>query len=489
MKNPKLLAVIIVAVLALAYVVTNVFVGQRIEREVALLATSLTARDDIQVTRMEYERGFRDGVLRYDFTWRPLDADANALRMMDMLDMGPDDGLRMAGTLDMRHGPWVGQGAGFALAGTTGVVALPEPLRPFLPQYPGQAPLLHITGSMTFAGMLETQLELVDYHGGITAPQLEADVSLSLQGLQGTLRTSSRLDRLGLDVRVAHAAIGLRDAGEFAQFSLDDFYFEADMTEARPWVWIGSSRNGLAQVEVMVPEHHFSMRDVLLAWDAWIEGDGLNVSNAVEIGPSRLDGYALDSATLSMSLRKLDVNAVATLAELGERARRDAIGGAGPGRAVDSEHEQAQMRAALQRILAGGPVAGIDELRIAVVAPDDLSGRLELGFDEGVVFSFEAPQALAGAVRAEAELVVSKQLLRHVAGLMAIEQLPPDASPAEQAALAESTYQEGMAGLQVLPFIDIRAEHIAVSAEISDGILKIGGVELMNVAALLGAGA
>lgn len=467
------LLIIALTVLAGAFAVANLYMGHRVGHEVEQLARTLAAGGELRVDRLDYQRGFRGGTVFYDLSWQS-DGENEVLEALRHSGLLPEDGLRIAGTLQLRHGPWAGSKPGFAMASGTGVVALPEDWRPILPDYPQQAPLLRFNAFVTLGGRLEMKFSAVDYHGRMAVPDFEGNTDLKLSGLKGLVGTDSRLGRLRLDVRLGQFSVVVRDANGVAEMALEDMLVEADIAQSRPRVWTGTTRMVLKRVAVNPPGSRLEIHDLSTESDTRITGNKLGSIGTLEVGETRLDEYRLLGGSLIVSLRGLDVDAFVELAELAERARADADGSA-------AEQDRQRTVELLEQIFAGGPKLAIDQLRLSLVEVDDLSAHLSLGIDGAPRVADHALQELAGALRIEADARIGRRALRHIAGLLAAEQLAAGAGEAEREAAAEATYAEFVQGIQALPFLTVTDEAVSVSAELSERRLRVGGNELMDV--------
>jgi hypothetical protein len=476
MKNPKLWLVVLLVALAGAYAASSLYIGHRLTQETALYAQTLSGRPDVRVTRLEYQREFRRGTLHYDLSWLPAEDDPRVAAMQEA-GLLTADGLRFAGTLDFRHGPWTGRDGGFALATSAGGIALPEALRPFLPAYPDQAPALQLVAVATFGGELEARFAAIDYRGAV-APAADAQLGLVLAGLAGRLRTNAYLDRFVLDLRLQELVARAEDGDEAATLRVQALAVDFDTVEARPWVWTGTTRVALGHASVTAPGRHFELNDLATETRTWLDGARFNSTSTGTVGRSRLDAHEVLGGSLAVTLQDVDADALSGLAA---EANRRAMAGDDPG----ADQDLAWARPYLQQILAGRPSLRVERLDLSLAAADDLAARVELGFAAGQPYSIEQPESVAQALRVAAEVRMSSSALRHVAGIVVAGQLPPEATEAERAAAAEAFYQEALAGLALLPFLSVGDDQVTASLVISEGRLLVGGVEFMDVTAII----
>lgn len=476
MSHRKLVPGALLAVVGILLGAAPLYIGHRVEAEVAQLAHTLAAREDVDVARIDYARRFLGGTVHYDLTWRPPadDADVQALRSAGLLE---DAGLHVAGSLEVRHGPWTGRDGRFALAHSEADVPLPPAWRPLLPDYPGDTPLLQVSGVLGFGGQLESRFSLPDYRGRVSVPEAETPLYVEIAGLEGKLGTNTDLDRLMLSVRTHSAALATGDTPGDVRIGLGGLQVEADMFEARPWVWTGTSRAELARLAVSAPGHQLVMSDARLDSSTSIEQGHLHAISTTTVGATRLDDYHLQSGELVLALRGLDAAAVSELADLSRRVQSGAD-------ESTADEQLERLLEVLQQMLAGGPALAIDRIHLAVYGPGDLSGRLGLSLEKGIRLSPIDPVALAMALRIEAELQVSRAFLQHVATRTAEAQLP-EGGETERKLRSEALYTSTMAQVQALPFLAVTEHHVAATATLSQGSLQVGGSELMDIHSLL----
>jgi hypothetical protein len=461
--------------LAVLFGVMPWFVGHQVERELRTLGEALVEQDEVHVIRFDYQRRFFSGLLEYDLAFLPVGQDPGiaALRAAGLL---PDDGVRMSGTMTMRHGPWTGSRTRFALASSHGDIALPEPLRVFLPQYPGQAPLLKLDALVTLRGHLELRVELIDYSGRILPPESDARVDLDLAGMRARLRASTELDRVDASLELDRLVLGVQEAGEHVEFHLAGLAAVIDMLEERPRVWTGANRVALQHAEVRLPDRRFSLAALLADSEAWIEADGFHSRSTLAIDGVSMDPHQPVGGTVTVSLRNLDVDTVARLAAWAERAEPL------PG---ETQPLMAEFLDLLEQLLSGGPSVGIDELRLSLSAPDDVTGRFSLGLAPGTPVALEAIEELARALRGAIELQVRTGALRQVAAFMVDDDLPGDTGAPEREAQIDALYAEYLMTLQFLPFIERHDDVLSFAATIRDGSLWIGDEAVMEISGLL----
>jgi hypothetical protein len=477
MKMNKPLLVFALVLLA-GYFLATFLVGQRAEQEINALGAALEAEGDIRVTQFDYQRGFFGGTLAYDLSWEPQEA-AAALEALREAGALSEDSLRVRGTMQVRHGPWIGGGFGVAAADTS--VALPDELRAALPQYPGDAPMLRMAGRITFAGMLGADIRAVDYDGRIAPPELEGSARLEVKGLEATLRITPQLDRGSVALRMERGLVGVSEGAESFELEVDGMYLDADGEEARPRLWLGTSGGGFGRVAVTVAEGAFAMNEARVAGNTWMEDERIHSTSTLTFGEATLAGQSVQGGEFVVAVRNLDAAALEELARLSEEFAEAAEAPDEP----EAEAAMERFTTQFERLLAGGPSFAIERMSLALQAPDDVTGRFELRVEGATELSAESMDALARALRGEIEFRLQLDAMRYVARLVAAGQLGEDAAAAEIERAAAALYDQALQNLRGLPFVVIGEEDVRLMAEVRDGVLSSGGVEVMNVEAML----
>jgi uncharacterized protein YdgA (DUF945 family) len=480
MNKPLLIAAL---VLLAGYFLATFLVGQRAEREIQALGAALTAHDDVQVARFDYQRGFFGGELEYDLSWEPQEA-AEALEALRESGALSEDSLRIRGSMQVRHGPWIGGGFGVAAADTA--IALPDELRGALPQYPGDEPMLRVASRISFAGMLAADIRAVDYDGLVNPPEFGGSARVVLQGLEATLRSTPQLDRAEMALRLERGVAEVREGTEFFELSMDGVYLDADGEEALPRIWVGTSGGGFARLGVTVSGSDFVMHESRIATNTWMESERIHSTSTMTFGETTLAGQSMRGGELTLAVRDLDAAATSELARLSEELARAAQDTEDPD-AAEAEAAVERFIDEFERLLVAGPSFALERMSLALQAPDDFTGHFNLSVEGVTELSLEAIDELARALRADAEFHLRLEAMRYIAQVVAAGQLGADASPAETEQAAVALYEQALQGMRGVPFVVIGEEDVTVTAELRDGVLSAGGVEVMNVESMLAA--
>jgi len=467
-RVPAVMATILVV--ALAYAASVFWIGRTVEHEVGAWSQTLTDRDDVLVTRFDYDRGFSSGTLHYDLTWRPLETDA-WYELLDELGLLSEQGFRLRGNLPVKHGPWVG--GGFALARSEASLPLPEELRSFLPQYPGQEPLVRIDTVLTFGGEAHMQAHVIDYRGRVHGPELSAPGDLELTGLRGSIRASDTLDRFTLELLMNTAA--LRVPGEDLAMRLSGLEITADVAESLPRVWLGPVALRVDDLAFEADGSRLAMSGLAIEGDSVVQDGKLSSSARMAVGPSRFDGYSIKGAGIEMVLEDVDAAAYADIMQLLEGPYAGISG-------ADADDEK--LLTAFGRILAGGPRLAIPRASLSLVERDDVVGSLNLALQDPPEFELDALEALLRSVVIDMEARIQIDAMRSVIRSHVAQDSGNSLSREVVNARSEVILVEFLEQLREVPAVIMSSEEIQASLSLRDGRVAVGGEDLIDVVEL-----
>jgi hypothetical protein len=469
MKRTVPAALAVVLVVAVAYVASVFWIGRMVEQEVGTWSQTLTARDDVLVTRFDYDRGFGSGTLRYDLTWRPPETDA-WYELLDEMGLLSERGFRLSGNLPVQHGPWVG--GGFALARSEVSLSLPEDLRYALPQYPGQEPLVKTDVVLTFGGEARATARVIDYRGRVQGPDMHAPGDLELAGLRGSIRASDALDRVALEFTMDRVA--LRIPAEGLAMALSDLELTAYAEESLPRVWLGPLALRIHELALEAEGSRLEMSGLSIEGDSGVIDGKLRSSARMVVGQSRLDDHGILGADLEMILEDIDAAAYADIMQVLEASY------AGTGTDADDE----KLLEALGRILAGGPRLAITRAHLALVAQDDFVGSLTLALQDPPRFELEALEELLRSVVIDMEARVRIDALRNGMRSYVARDAGDSVSREVVNARSEVMLVELLEQLREVPALAISGEDIQASLSLREGRLAVGGEDLIDVVEL-----
>lgn len=363
MNKPVIGLAAAVAVAAIGYLGTQAYVGQQVSKQVEAINQQLVAHNEILVNRLEYSRGWGSGVLHYDLVYRP----ATGNPWYQVLDeLLPQPELHWQGTADVDHGPWL-PGNGFGLAQLQGSIPLPAMLRPWLPQYPGQAPMLSYRGETHLDNTLSFKLEAIDYKGLIQDPDKREEVQWEHSGAHFNVRLHPLNQQLTIMASLDALALDVPD--ETLRMGIENLQLKADSTRLQPFVWIGDASLALDNASFQADQNHLSLQGMRISSDTVQNGDKLNSTAELELGPIELDDMRLGESRLRYSMLDLDIEGYAGLMRAANRL----------GDIDDLDQHWPSLRPHLKRILAGHPQLRMDELSISLGEPYNTTASL--GFE------------------------------------------------------------------------------------------------------------
>lgn len=274
MSKPLIYLVGVAALTAGAFIGTSRIVGGVVAEEVAAFEASLAAIDNVQVNRMEYDRRFFDGTLDYELLIRILPGDPLYPELQAVLGPAVDAGLRIDGRFEVKHGPWLGDGAGIGLARATGGMALPEALRAALPNYPGQRSLIAVDARMNMSRDVDMHLTGTDYRGRVVAPDASASGNLVFAGLDARAVFGSSLDSVRWSARLDELSLEIAEQ-EPVTSALRKLLFSGDLSRQQV-AWSGSAELGLGAWSIKADDAEASLGDTSLRLELGVRraGDG-----------------------------------------------------------------------------------------------------------------------------------------------------------------------------------------------------------------------
>lgn len=306
-------------------ILSPIYFGQRIEREVAALSELLAARTDLVVNTLVYTPGYLRGELHLDLDLRPALVTENHAAADRTVPFAADTSS-IRTTLIVRQGPWVGLDAGLALARMHYRVGLPQLL------FSDPRASIIADARLTLGGEWRLHLRLADTRGNPDSPltlhtkkaamQLRGDRGLSQQALKFSAEALS----FGIDAWPYRLAV-----------SLDDLTFSGEQGRVAPGLWTGEASLSLGRFHGMSQGVELEWRDQstttnLRLHDGRLESVGRSSLSALQFGGTRLG-----QVTLETRLGNLDPEAWAAM------------------NMVTSADSPDSALAAVERLLAGAP--------------------------------------------------------------------------------------------------------------------------------------
>lgn len=245
MRKPLVVVLGSIVLVGGAWVGASRLIGGMVATEVAHLESSLAAVDQVQVNRLQYQREWFQGTIHYDLLVRPLPGDPLYTVLHEAFGASGTQGMRLQGQLTVQHGPWLGSGGGsvFGLARATGGLPLPEALRPALPNYPGQRPLVELTANLNLARQVAVTFTGTDYRGPVVAAHTTAPANLVFAGLRGQAEFTSSLSQFNTQAQLAELTLSIT-GGEPLHTSLQGLHLSSQLARANT-LWHGTAEGGL----------------------------------------------------------------------------------------------------------------------------------------------------------------------------------------------------------------------------------------------------
>ncbi len=485
----RILPVLILAVVVLYLCATGVS-GVMIDREISEFSETLAQYDEtIQVNRLDYERGFWRGKLHYDMEYR-IGAGSEAEEIISGFAGGIPERpvvIPLQGKADVRHGPWVGGGEGFALARTQSVWHLPEEIRSWLPDYPEDAPLFREVTTMGFNGKVRSKITGTDYDGRVAGPAIPGDVEivLALSDWGGAVTMNDRFDRIDMEISVAtFAATGKEAGGASGEIRFEDVVCRMDTEKQTDLLWTGDWSLMLGMLSVRGDGSLVAMEQIVSEFKSVRNGNTFDNRLRMAVGEIGMDDLSIGGALLDVSLDNVDIPAYEAFVRLLDQ---DTLT-----RAEYNEAHREKEKEIWQRFLAAGPVFRVNSASLNVVSPDDITGNLKLSYPPSSPFDPDVPAVMIRHMDLEMGVAASADSLKRLTRIYAeIESRKHEKmygqplSAEEIDATARRSYQEMMLIFHFMPFFQVSEDGVSSSLEIKDGMIIANGQQVMDVESFL----
>lgn len=468
MNKPVIGLAVAVAVAAAGYLGMQAYVGQQVDKQVELINQQLIANNEILVNQLEYSKGWGSGELHYDLVYRP--AAGNPWHQV-LEELLPKPELHWKGSATIDHGPWL-PGHGFGLAQLQGDIPLPQILRPWLPQYPGQTPMISYRGESHFDNTLSFTLQAIDFKGSIHNPENKEEAqwehtgayfNARLHPVERHLTLLAKLDTLQLDF-----------PSEPVSMMLEGLRMETDSTRLQPFVWIGDATLTLDNLGVMSADNQLSMEALRITSDTVQNGDKLDSTAELSLGPIMMDDMRFGESRLRYSMRNLDIEGYAGLMRTVHRLED----------IEDLDQHWASLRPHLERILAGHPQLSMDELSISLGEPHNASASLNVDYhgegtlDADFVEKIWDDLSIAGQARLS-ESAIDKLME------LVIAQQNAELGSSEQVLMADVLKMQFTLQMQESPFARHADDGYEFDFALRDHMLTAHDEPVMDLATLL----
>lgn len=185
-QRRSLMLLVLLSLLVVLWAVASWVIGRGVDAEIRRLDAELNALDTVSVETMTYRRGVFSGELEY-----AIRVDGGALlpehAPLLVMSTGDRDGIvRLAGTAQVRHGPWLGDRLG--VVAITAELRLPTPLmRGLLPDLPPDAAVLRVDALLDWSRQSRAQISGTDYQGRLGAGLMPIRGALDVHDWGGRL--------------------------------------------------------------------------------------------------------------------------------------------------------------------------------------------------------------------------------------------------------------------------------------------------------------
>lgn len=462
-----------VAILGIVlYAAAALWISRSIDQQVESLSAILIAQDEVMVTRLEYAGGMFSGMLHYDLVWRPEQAElrdlASTLGEFLQEDTSPGS-LRLKGSLEVRHGPWVGRSAGFAAATSEILIPLPETLRPLLPQYPAAKPLLRLTLLRSLTGQLGADLHLVDYDGRLIDPGSSSIASLTIAGVKASMRIDPTLDRVSLTVHGDQ--LGLQNREENTKVLLSGILLHIDQHEALTDLWIGSQSLRVDTLEVESGDEQIKLEGLLFGSDGQISRGQYAHAITMALAGASVGEYRVGASRLELSLSQIDAPALADLQRL---LADDYLLSSG-------KRDLAAVIEPMAAIARGNPRLAVDQLGLSLTGREDLSATLSLQLIDLPPDEPLTAESLLAALRVEAEARLSTEALATVIRAYLAGESGGESGERALDAQAQLMVAELLDTLEGQPAISVGEQEISSSVRVTEGRLQLGSGDVVDM--------
>jgi uncharacterized protein YdgA (DUF945 family) len=452
--------VIVAAVLLpVVYLLSVYVIGRQVQSEFERVAQELAARDDVRVTRFEYQRGFVSGTLHYDLLLAP-EQTTLVPQLEALMAFVPAGGLPVAGTLVVRHGPLLGGGS-IGIASADWSLPWTEGLSAMLPQADSAQALLEVAAVVKLSGVLQVDIEPADYTGDISDPDTGQTLTVEMQDLAMQISVNRYRDELGVNAAISRLLVvsNGRDAG---RFDIQNLSFAGQWQQFSPYIWTGDSEFSVALFAVQSPESVVTMNDIVVDGSLSVYQGNLEMGNTISTGRLWVNDFNVNDTRLTLSAGNIDAGAYATLMAMTMTTA--------------SQMDADDMSASLQQLLSGQPWFAIDTWRVSLQTAEDIVGSMRVQLPAAA----SADEILPGLL-IENELRISTAALREFARMYVQTTSDPTLEEPRLTQEANVFYDSSLEMLQTVPGLQVSADHISVSTVISNGVLTVSGQPVMNV--------
>lgn len=479
----KIIFILLAAAIA-AYLGATAIAGVFIAGEVDKYRQELTARNDIKVNRLEYERGFFGGNLHYDIVYTPL-SDGEVIEAIASQTEEGQPVIPIKGVADVKHGPYVGGPEGFALALTQTRWPLPDKIHDYLPGYPADEHVAEAVTTMGFNGVIKSVVTGRDYDGIIKSDRGDSyqEAVVVLKNWGANVMIGNQLDHIEMSAHIGKFAVTIEEDGTSHDFRIGQVVFDLDSTRRTPVLWTGDAAFTINELEFREDDSLMVINDLAMQVASIFKEDVFDNRFLLHTGKMDIDGLYLNGLTFDMSLNDIDVDAYERFVYMLEQSID-----------IDPDNQQVQEeviesgKEIVAQFLAAGPSFNIDALNLHVMAPDDVSAYLKLYYPPSSPVNLEDPEMMLGHFGMKGGASISVSALERISRLYAEmesreyeKEYGKPLSGEEIDDAAQRSYSAMIVLFHFMPYFTVSEEGVSSRLEIREGRVFANGQEIMGV--------
>ena len=504
MNKPALYTAAVLVAGVLIYLGSVLIIGGQVESAISSIEADMIKSDELIVHRFEYESGFGGGVLSYDLELSHVVGGVAGDLLAEIAAVVGE--LRAEGTLELTHGPWVGDGMGFAAAGTKLEFPVGDGFRQLLPQYPGTAPAATVYASVSLGGTANLRLEMLAYDGRLVMK--DEPISLTVAGVSAGMVLSGDDVSVGFDVGtvklsdgatgflVDGMALGLETSDSVSElamtFDLDELSVSDAASETQldvrsiagsgasksflPSIWLGENDFFIKRVTLAVDETAIEALNIRVSGAIDEDADGLlAASSLLNINELIVAEVSVDGIELGVSYENINSEALSDFIELSEEFD------VAP---VDADELLGTLLSMVNALSADGPTLTVSPIAISLVESGDTSAAFSFGFSGIDAIEDATAEELFEAMNLSGEFSITADAIRKLIeiGLTSSE----DALSAQELESAvDSGYQQLISAIEGSRFVESNGRGLSSRVEVSGGAMQINGEETEAGAELL----
>ena len=477
------------------YLGSVIFIGVQVESAISSIEADMIQSDELIVHRFEYESGFGRGVLSYDLELSPVvDGMAGDLLAEIAAVMGE---LRAEGTLDLIYGPWLGDGMGFAAAGTKLEFPVGDGFRQLLPQYPGTAPVATVYASVSLGGSTYLRLEMLAYDGRLVME--DEPISLTTAGVGAELVLSGDDVGVGFDigtVRLSNEAtvflvdgmaLGLETSNSLSELALSFDLDELSVSDtdsdtqlrvqslprpAVPQVFCrdlaGDNNFSIERVSLMVDETAVEALNVTVSGGIDEDADGLlAASSLLNISELKVAESSINGIELGVGYENINAEALSDFIQLSDEFDVDS---------VDAGELLGALLSMVNALSADG--ANSDSCTRCHLSGGVRGYQCGVQRRSGGIAAIEEATAeeLFEAMTLSGEFSITADAVRKLIEI-GLTSSDDTLSAQELESALDSGYQQLVSAVEGSGFVAISDSGLSTSVEVSGGAMRINGEE------------